>query len=564
MDRRRSLVTIAPEAKGDPDMLAGQMMQAPLLISGILRHAALCFPDQEIVSRTVEGPIHRYSYADAWARSNRLAHALAALGVKEGDRIATFAWNGYRHFELYYAISGMGAVCHTMNPRLFEDQIAYIVGHAADRFVFLDLNIVPILEKLADRLPSVEGYVIMTDRAHMPRTSLTNVLCYEELLAQAPEAPFPWPQLDENAAAAMCYTSGTTGNPKGTLYSHRSTVLHAMGLLAAGCMEINVRSTVMPVVPMFHVQAWGQPYVTPICGARLVLPGAKLDGESLHDLMDSEKVTVTLGVPTIWLNLLAYLRQSGKRLDHLKNLVSGGSAAPVAMLKAYEKEYGVNVLQGWGMTETSPVCSGGSYSLGIENLDEDALYERKLRQRKFFGVDMRLMDDDGREVPWDGESQGELQVRGPWVGDGYYNDAKATAAAMTADGWFRTGDVATLDREGLLQITDRTKDLIKSGGEWISSIDLESAAMGHPDVLEAAAIAMPHEKWVERPMLVILPHEGRQPSPDDIRGYLDGRIASWWMPDDIVIVDDIPHTATGKVSKLTLRQRFRDHKLPTD
>lgn len=546
------------------DMLPGRMMDSPLLISSILRHASLCYPDQEIVSRTVEGPIHRYTYTDAWARANRLAHALAALGVQEGDRIATFAWNGYRHFELYYGISGMGAVCHTMNPRLFEDQIAYIVGHAADRFVFLDLNIVPLLEKLADRLPTVEGYIVMTDRAHMPATSLPNAMCYEELLEAAPEAPYDWPMLDENAAAAMCYTSGTTGNPKGTLYSHRSTVLHAMGLLAAGCMEISVRSTVLPVVPMFHVQAWGQPYVTPICGARLVLPGAKLDGESLYELFESEKVTTTLGVPTIWLGLLAHLRQSGKRLNHLKNLVTGGSAAPVAMIKAYEQEYGINVMQGWGMTETSPVCSGGSYGRDLGALGEDALYERKLRQRKFFGVDFRLVDDNGAEMPWDGESQGELQVRGPWVCDGYYEDEAASAAAMTADGWFRTGDVATIDREGLMQITDRTKDLIKSGGEWISSIDLESAAMGHPDVLEAAAIAMPHEKWLERPMLVILPQEGKTPSADDIRDFLEGRIARWWMPDDIVLVDAMPHTATGKISKLTLRQTFRDHKLPTN
>ena len=543
-------------------MLAGRMMDQPLLIIDILRHAAQAFPVSQVVSRTVEGPVHRYGYEEAYRRTAQLAHALKHLGIREGDRVATVAWNTYRHFELYYGVSGIGAVCHTINPRLFANQLEYVVNHADDRAMFIDLNLVPLLEKMADRFGNVRHYVIMTDREHMPRTSLPDALCYEELLEGMAET-YDWPQFDENAAAAMCYTSGTTGNPKGSLYSHRSTVLHALGVLAPGMLPYDRNAVVMPVVPMFHVQAWGQPYAAPICGARLVLPGAKLDGESLHELMESEAVTMAFGVPTIWLGLLAYLRQSGQRLSSVINLLTGGSAAPVTMIKAYEEEYGISVMQGWGMTETSPVCACGSAGTALDAAQGDDRHALKLRQQRLFGVELRLVDDEGRPVPEDGRTPGELQCRGPWVIESYYNDDEATAAAFTEDGWFRTGDVATMDRESMLQITDRTKDMIKSGGEWISSIDLENEVMSHPAVAEAAAIAMPHPKWQERPMLVIVLQPGGSADAGDIRSHLESRITRWWMPDDIVFVDELPHTATGKVSKLQLRERFRDHVLPT-
>ena len=543
-------------------MLSGRMMDRPLLVIDILRHAAEAFPVSRVISRTVEGPVHRYTYADAFRRTARLAHALGQLGIGDGDRVATIAWNTYRHFELYYGVSGIGAVCHTINPRLFADQLDYIVNHAEDRAIFVDLDLVPLVEQLADRFGSVRHVVIMTDRGHMPRTSLKEALCYEELLEDRPET-FDWPCLDENTAAAMCYTSGTTGNPKGSLYSHRSTVLHALGVLAPGVFPLNRDAVIMPVVPMFHVQAWGQPYAAPMCGASLVLPGARLDGESLRQLMESEGVTMALGVPTIWLGLLAWLRQSGESLSTVTHLLTGGSAAPLSMFKAWEEEYGIEVVQGWGMTETSPVCACGAYGSVLDAAEGDERYVQKLRQQRLFGVELRLVDDDGQSVPTDGITQGELQCRGPWVIDSYYNDDAASAAAFTDDGWFRTGDVATLARESMLQITDRTKDMIKSGGEWISSIDLENEAMSHPAVAEAAAIAMPHPRWQERPMLVIVLKADQTADFGDIRRHLEGRIARWWMPDDIVFVDDLPHTATGKVSKLQLRERFHDHVLPT-
>ncbi len=543
-------------------MLSGRMMDRPLLVIDILRHAAEAFPVSRVISRAVEGPVHRYTYADAFRRTARLAHALGQLGISDGDRVATIAWNTYRHFELYYGVSGIGAVCHTINPRLFADQLDYIVNHAEDRAIFVDLDLVPLVEQLADRFGSVRHVVIMTDRGHMPRTSLKEALCYEELLEDRPET-FDWPCLDENTAAAMCYTSGTTGNPKGSLYSHRSTVLHALGVLAPGVFPLNRDAVIMPVVPMFHVQAWGQPYAAPMCGASLVLPGARLDGESLRQLMESEGVTMALGVPTIWLGLLAWLRQSGESLSTVTHLLTGGSAAPLSMFKAWEEEYGIEVVQGWGMTETSPVCACGAYGSVLDAAEGDERYVQKLRQQRLFGVELRLVDDDGQSVPTDGITQGELQCRGPWVIDSYYDDDAASAAAFTDDGWFRTGDVATLARESMLQITDRTKDMIKSGGEWISSIDLENEAMSHPAVAEAAAIAMPHPRWQERPMLVIVLKADQTADSGDIRRHLEGRIARWWMPDDIVFVDDLPHTATGKVSKLQLRERFHDHVLPT-
>jgi fatty-acyl-CoA synthase len=393
----------------------------------------------------------------------------------------------------------------------------------------------------------------------MPETSLKNAMCYEELLEGQPES-YDWPLFDENTAAAMCYTSGTTGNPKGALYSHRSTVLHALGILACGTLPMSTSTVVLPVVPMFHVQAWGQPYAAPICGAKMVMPGFKLDGESLCELFQGEGVTLSLGVPTIWLGMVNYMKENNIKLANDLTLVSGGAAAPTSMIKALEEDFGIAFVQGWGMTETSPVCAAGAEGPALDGEDR---YARKLKQRRMYGVEFRILDDEHKDLPHDGETAGELVCRGPWIANGYYNDDAASKAAITDDGWFRTGDVATIDGESLMQITDRTKDLIKSGGEWISSIDLESIVMGHPDIMEAAAIAMPHPKWTERPMLIVVPRDGCELTADDVRGYLDDRIAKWWMPDDIAFVDELPHTATGKVSKLQLRERFKDHVLPT-
>ena len=540
----------------------GLMMDMPLLIPSLIRHGAQCHGSVEIVSQTVEGPIHRYTYADAYARIRRLANALEAIGVGRGDRVATLAWNGYRHFELYYGISGIGAVCHTVNPRLFEDQIAYIINHAADRFIFLDLTFVPLLEELRDRIPSVEGFIVMTDEAHMPETSLPNAVCYETLLDDQP-AEYAWPLLDERTASALCYTSGTTGNPKGVLYSHRSTVIHSLGILISS-IAMRSTDTVLPVVPMFHVQSWGVPHAAPVVGAKLVFAGPHTDGETLQRLFADEQVTMSLGVPTIWLGLLDYLRASGKRIDSLRMFLSGGAAPPLSMIEAYENDYGVDVNHGWGMTETSPVAAAGIDRKVLEPLAHDARLREKLKQGQvLFGVEMKIVDDDGNRLPHDGAATGELLVRGPWVTSGYFDDDEANAVAFDAEGWFRTGDVCAIDPTGHMMITDRIKDLIKSGGEWISSIDLENTAMGHPDVAEAAAIAMPHPKWTERPMLVVVPRDGAALTRDDVLAYLDGKIVKWWMPDDVVFTDELPHTATGKVSKRRLRERYADHVLPS-
>ena len=540
----------------------GLMMDMPLLIPSLIQHAARCHGDVEIVSQTVEGPIHRYTYADCLARVQRLANALEALGVARGDRVATLAWNGYRHLELYYGVSGMGAVCHTVNPRLYREQIAYIVNHAADRFVFLDPTNVPQLEDMRGDIAGVEGFVVMTGEEHMPETSLPNAMCYETLLAAQPPA-YDWPDLDERAASALCYTSGTTGNPKGTLYSHRSTVLHALGILAAS-FALRGDDVVLPVVPMFHVQSWGIPHAAPITGAKLVFNGPRFDGEALQAMFADERVTVTLGVPTIWLGLLDYLRASGKRVDSLRMLVSGGAAPPPSMVEAYEKEYGVSVNHGWGMTETSPVAAAGINPRVLARLSPDERIRAKLKQGQvLYGVELKIVDDAGNPLPHDGKTSGELFARGPWVTSGYYNDDAANAVAFDREGWFRTGDVAAIEPDGHIMITDRAKDLIKSGGEWISSIDLENTAMGHADIAEAAAIAMPHPKWGERPLLVVVPRDGAALARGDIIDFLRGKVAKWWLPDDVVFASELPHTATGKVAKLRLREIYKDHVLPT-
>ncbi|MCP5368629.1 MAG: long-chain-fatty-acid--CoA ligase [Hyphomicrobiales bacterium] len=546
--------------------MLGLMQSKQLMISSILTHAAREHGEQEIVSAAVEGGMHRYTYADAEKRTKQLANALKALGVGVGDRVGTLAWNGYRHFELYYAISGIGAVCHTINPRLFPQQVAYIINHAGDKYLFVDLNILPLLEALAPHMPRVEGVVIMTDAAHMPETKLAEthkVICYEDLIGAEPET-FDWPVFDENTAAGLCYTSGTTGNPKGVLYSHRSTLLHAYAVQMKDVAPVGAADCVLPVVPMFHVNAWGLPYAVPMAGGKLMMPGFRLDGENLTQMMNDEKVTLSSGVPTIWLGLLQYLRASGKRLETVKSLMIGGAACPLAIIEGFGKEFGVSIIHGWGMTELSPVGTLNAPKPGMEDYSDDDRYRHQLKQgRALFGFEMKVVDEDGNEQPRDGKSFGRLLCRGPWVCSAYYNDTENPDGILDDDGWFDTGDVATIDSQGYMQITDRTKDLIKSGGEWISSIELENIAVGHPGIQEAAVIALPHPKWDERPFVIAVRNEGADVDRDGLLDYYKGKIADWMIPDDVVFVDELPHTATGKLLKTDLRQKFAEHKLPT-
>ena len=543
--------------------MRGLMMDRPLLIQSLIRYAARYHADTEIASRTTEGPLHRYAYADAEARAKQLAKALMRLGVGFGDRVATIAWNNHRHFEAYYAISGIGAVCHTINPRLFADQLAYILNHAQDQVLLLDLTFVPLAEKMAASWPSVRHYVVMTDRAHMQATSLPNVLCYEDIVA-AETAELEWPEFDENTAAALCYTSGTTGNPKGALYSHRSSVLHAYALCASNNVGVAMHDVLCPIVPMFHVNAWGIPYAAAMAGAKLVFPGPRLDGASLQQLFEEEGVTCALGVPTVWLGLLQHLEATGKRIDSVERVTCGGSAVPISMIRTFAERYDVTLIHGWGMTEMSPV---GSLSIPKpRQLAEGSEAEYAIRARQgtpLYGIEFKIVGLDGQRLPEDGISSGELLVRGPWVIGAYYQDEAASQAALDSEGWFRTGDVATIDAEGSMQIVDRSKDVIKSGGEWISSIDLENAAMDHPDVHEAAVIGLPHPKWDERPLLVVVANPGSELAPDAVIGFLEGKVARWQMPDDIVFLPEMPHGATGKVLKIQLREMFKDHRLPT-
>ncbi len=538
--------------------LLGQMMEMPLLVSSLIAHAARHAGDVEIVSRRVEGDLHRYTYRDCERRSKQLAQALTRLGAGQGDRIGTLAWNGYRHLEAYYGVGGMGAVCHTINPRLFPEQIAYIINHAADRYVLFDLNFAPLVDALAPQCPQVEGWIALTDAAHLP-AGTTPYLSYETLLA-AEDGDYAWPLLDERQAVGLCYTSGTTGNPKGALYSHRSTVLHAWGAALPNAMALSARDAVMPVVPMFHVNAWGLPYACPLAGSKLVFPGKDLDGKSLYELIEGERVTYSAGVPTVWLGLLNYMREAGVRFSSLDRTVIGGSACPPALLNTFQDEYGVRVIHAWGMTELSPLGTLATLDWAQSQRPREA--QRRLLEKQgrvIYGIDMRIVDDAGRELPHDGVAFGELQVRGPWVIDRYFG----ADASPLVDGWFPTGDVATIDADGFLQITDRSKDVIKSGGEWISSIDLENVAIAHPAVAEAACIACAHPKWTERPLLVVVPRPGATVSREELLAFFDGKVAKWWVPDDVVFVDDLPHTATGKLLKLKLRERFRDHVLPT-
>ncbi|HEY8569261.1 long-chain-fatty-acid--CoA ligase [Microbulbifer sp.] len=538
--------------------MLGLMMQGQLTLTGIMRHAQENFSAREIVSITADNPRHRYTYGDAFARAAQLANALRKLGAQSGDCIGTLAWNDHRHFELYYATSCSGLVCHTINPRLFSEQITYIIRHAEDRWLFVDPAFVPLLEPLADDLSCVNGFVILCDQARMPATTLRNVFCYETLLTQE-SADFSWPELDEQSAAALCYTSGTTGNPKGVLYSHRAMTLHTYGVLMPNAFALQDDEAVMPVVPMFHVNAWSLPYAAPVMGAKLVLPGQKMGcGETLCTLIREEEVNAAAGVPTVWLALQQYLRETGLEIPSLQRVIVGGAACPWSIMQEFEERNGVYTHHAWGMTEMSPV---GTFNGRLpESIRPEERKQRRLKQgRAAFGVEMRIVDDSGKRLPHDGIAFGALQVRGPWICERYF---KSDVSALTSDGWFDTGDVATIDPDGYLGITDRTKDVIKSGGEWISSIELENIAVAMPEIQEAAVIGVAHEKWDERPLLVVVTVPGAEVDTAEILRRFHGKVARWWIPDACLVVDAIPHTATGKISKKDLRIQLADYCWP--
>jgi len=542
--------------------MLGLMQEWPLLCHKILDHAGIQHPRREVVSRSIEGPIVRTTYADIRTRSLKVAQRLERDGYGVGDRMATLAWNTWRHLEAWYGIMGMGGVYHTLNPRLFPEQIVWIMNHAEDRAIFVDLTFLPLVEKIAAAVPSLKQVIVLTDKAHMPQTTLPNAVAYEEWLAEA-DGDYQWKSLDETAAAGMCYTSGTTGEPKGVVYSHRSNVLHAMMAAMPDAMGIASKDVILPVVPMFHANAWGLGQSAPMIGAKLVMPGGKMDGASIYELLDTEKVSFTAAVPTVWLMLLQYLEETGKKLPYLKKVVIGGSACPRAMTKKFQENYDVEVIHAWGMTEMSPLgslCTMKPEYAGLEG-DEKLNIEEKQGHAPF-GVEMKVTDDDNKSLPWNGKTFGRLKVRGPAVAAAYYGGAGKEQ--FDDDGWFDTGDVAHIDVNGYMQITDRAKDVIKSGGEWISTIDLENLAVGHPDVAEAAVIGVRHSKWDERPLLVIVRKPGKEPEKSDILGFMDGKVAKWWMPDDVAFVDEIPHTATGKIQKTTLRKQFSDYRLPSD
>jgi fatty-acyl-CoA synthase len=541
--------------------MLGLMQDWPLLLHRIIDHAATYHGGRRVISRAIEGPIHTTTYAEIRARARKVAQRLARDGIKRGDRVATLAWNTWRHLESWYGIVGIGAVYHTVNPRLFPDQIAWIINHAEDRVMMTDVTFVPLLEKLSDKLPSIERYVIYTDAAHMPATSLKNAVPYEQWIAEV-DGDFAWAQFDENTAAGMCYTSGTTGNPKGVLYSHRSNVLHALAHSSASVLGLSSTDVVLPVVPLFHANGWSLAFAAPISGVTLVLPGMKLDGPSIHELLNAHKVTCTAGVPTVWLALLQHLEQTGGTLPFLKRVVIGGSACPRTMTQTFQDTYGVKVIHAWGMTEMSPLGSACTLIPEYADLAGDARLDIQQKQGlPPFTVEMKITDDAGRELPWDGKTFGRLKVRGPAVAKSYFKGDGGQV--LDADGFFDTGDVATMDPHGYMQITDRAKDVIKSGGEWISSIDLENLAIGHPAVAEAAVIGVKHPKWDERPLLVVVLKQGQGATREEILGFMQGKIANWWMPDDVVFVPEIPHTATGKILKTALREQMKDYVLPT-
>jgi len=533
------------------------MMERPLLITDIMRFADRNYPDVEIVSVTLDTPRYRCTWREVFRRTRQLANALTAAGVKPGDRVASLAWNDYRHLELYYAVSCLGAVMHTINPRLFPEQLEYIINHAADRLLFIDPTLLPLLQVLKGKIPCVERVVVMTSDATMPEAVKGTLPSYESFIA-GHSTEFEWPTFDERTASSLCYTSGTTGHPKGVLYSHRSNVLHAY----AGCMGdavgVSGKDVILAVVPMFHANAWGLPYNAGMTGTKLVLPGPKMgDAETLVDLMNTEAVTMAAGVPTVWTLLLNYLAQTGKKVPTLRKTLVGGSAVPLSMIKTFEEQHGVTVLQGWGMTETSPLGTVGTLRPEMQSLPAEERYRMHAKQgHGIFGIEMKIVDDDGHELPWDGKSAGELKVRGNWVCSGYYG--LEHSAAHSEGGWFATGDVAVIGPDGFLQITDRAKDVIKSGGEWISSVDLENCACGHPEVLMAAAIGVRHPKWEERPLLLVVPRQGCTPTRDSVLAHLAEHFAKWQLPDEVILVEALPMTATGKISKKDLREKFKD------
>lgn len=530
------------------------MTDFSLTISSILRHAERVHGRSQIVSRTTEGGIWRYTYAEAAARTRKLANALRRLGVKTGDRVGTLAWNTHRHWELYYAVSGSGAVIHTVNPRLFPEQIVYIINHAEDDILFVDLTFLPLVEKIRSQLTTVKHIVALTDTMHLPADGQP-LIAYEDLIAPESDT-FDWPATDEQAPAALCYTSGTTGHPKGVVYSHRSTVLHAYGAGSPEALGIGAGNVILPVVPMFHVNAWGIPYAAPMAGAKLVLPGGALDGASLHELIAGEQVNTMLGVPTVWLGLLQYCDKAGVKLESVERVVIGGSAAPEALIRAFEEKHGTFVLHAWGMTETSPVGTVNGMTPYMARLPLEERYRYQTKQgRPIYGVELQIVGPDGEPLPHDGKAFGRLLIRGPWVARGYYRSDDRSA--WVGD-WFDTGDVATIDAHGTMGIVDRVKDVIKSGGEWISSVELENVAIGHPAVAECAVVGVPHPKWDERPLLIAVLKAGQTLTKEEMLSFLEAKVAKWWLPDEVLFVESLPHTATGKLLKRQLREDYRD------
>jgi fatty-acyl-CoA synthase len=539
--------------------MLGLMQDWPLLCHRIIDHAALNHGERAVVSRAVEGPLHATNYATIRARALKVAKRLEREGIRLGDRVATLAWNSWRHLDAWYGIMGLGAVYHTVNPRLFPDQIAWIINHAEDRLLLTDLTFLPLLEKLAPALTSIERYVVLTDAAHLPETSLRNAVAYEQWIEEVDD-DFAWRAFDENTAAGLCYTSGTTGHPKGVLYSHRSNVLHALAIAAGDVFAISCRDIVMPVVPMFHANGWSLALTAPMAGAGLVLPGARLDGAAIYELLTRYRVTFTAAVPTVWLALLRHLEETDGKLPDLRRVIIGGAACPRTIIKTFRDRYGVEVIHAWGMTEMSPAGTICQVKPEYAALTGEARLDLQCKQGYApFTVEMTITDDAGAEVARDGKSFGHLKVRGPAVAKAYFKEA---GDILDPQGYFDTGDIATIDPAGYMQITDRAKDVIKSGGEWISSIELENLAVGHPKVAEAAVIGVPHPKWDERPLLIVVLKAGETAVKEDILAFMRGKIASWWLPDDVVFVEEIPHTATGKIQKMELRARFRDYALP--
>ena len=536
--------------------MLGLMMSDQLTITSLMRHGRTINGNSKIVSVVHDNPRHEYTQAECYDRAGQLANALKNLGLKQGEVVGTLAWNDYRHMEVYYGVASSGLVCHTINPRLFPEQLVYIINHAEDQFLMVDPMFVPLIEALSAQISAVKGIIVMAGRDSMPETSLENVYCYEELLAEQ-GSEFDWPELDENSACSLCYTSGTTGNPKGVLYSHRALVLQTYACCLSDGMALGSQDVALPVVPMFHVNAWNMPYSAALAGIKLVFPGSKMgDGEALQALIENEGVNYAVGVPTVWLSLLNYLKDSGKKVPKLTRIGVGGSACPLTIMKDFEELYGVTTITGWGMTEMAPL---GTFNIAKYPRDHytDEEYDaiRVRAGRSVFGVSMKIVDENDQELPWDGVAFGALKVRGPWVVERYF---KHDETALDENGWFDTGDVATINADGNMAITDRTKDVIKSGGEWISSIDLENSAVGHPEVAEAGVIGIVHPKWDERPLLVIVRTPGSSVSPQEILDFMEGKVAKWWMPDEVVFVDELPHTATGKIHKVGLREQFAD------